>query len=117
MCSCPSRRRSRRETPPVAGRSEKKLADVLAAYLAKSGITRNTGASSLQSIWQKTVGPEVAEHTRATSLRGGVLRVEVDSAPWLHELKNFYQDQLIEDLRESLKGHNLQRIEFRIGQF
>ncbi|MBN1859231.1 DUF721 domain-containing protein [Candidatus Bipolaricaulota bacterium] len=97
--------------------SEKKLGDVVQRYLAKSGLVRQLGTSSLQKEWEQTVGAEVARHTRVTSLRGGVLRVEVDSAPWLHELKGFYGDTIMQDLKERLKGRTLKKIEFRIGRF
>jgi len=96
---------------------EKTLGDAIASYLSKSGIVRQLGASSIQGIWSETVGEEIAGHTRVTSLRGGVLRIEVDSAPWLHDLRSFHQDELLDALRERLKGRTLKEITFRIGEF
>lgn len=96
-------------------RSEKTLGDALASYLAKSGLTRATGVQPLQKIWQEAVGSEAAQHTRATSLRGGVLRVEVDSAAWLYELSNSCQEELLEKLRAQMPGRRVLEVKFRLG--
>lgn len=83
--------------------------------MAKSGLVRSTGVQTLQKVWIDVVGGEVARHTRATLLRGGVLRVEVDSAAWLYELSNLSQDELLEKLRARMPGRRILEVKFRLG--
>jgi len=98
-----------------SNRSVKKLSDVLASYLAKSGLARELGTFNLQATWEQAVGAEIAEHTRATSLKAGLLRVQVDSTPWLHELNTFRKEQLLGTIGNQLAGRAVRDIEFRIG--
>jgi predicted nucleic acid-binding Zn ribbon protein len=48
------------------------------------------GARSLSAVfghWDEVVGASVAAHARPTSLRDGVLRVEVDEPGWATQLR------------------------------
>jgi predicted nucleic acid-binding Zn ribbon protein len=55
------------------------------------------GARSLGAVfghWDEIVGPAVATHARPTSLRDGVLRVEVDEPGWATQLRYLAPDIL-----------------------
>lgn len=52
--------------------------------------------AELQGIWQRIVGAEIAALARITRYRGGVLTVEVDSAPLKAELEGFAKAELTE---------------------
>ena len=55
------------------------------------------GARSLGAVfghWEDVVGASVAAHARPTSLRDGVLRVEVDEPGWATQLRYLAPDIL-----------------------
>ena len=69
----------------------------------------------LRDAWQRAVGEEIAAVSRPGRFRGGVLTVEVDSAPLAAELEQFARDHLLEALeREGLVG--LCELRFRGGR-
>ena len=69
----------------------------------------------IDAIWRRTVGEEIAAHTRAARFRGGVLTIEVDSAPLAAELGSFAREHLHRALeREGLTG--LCELKFRTGR-
>ena len=75
------------------------------------------GSLGMLSAWAEVVGEDVREHTRVVGLKSGVLRVEVDSAPWLQELSTFYKPHILKDLQEKVKDTHIRDITFRIGHF
>ena len=56
-------------------------------------VARRMGAPGVRSLgavfghWEEVVGASVAAHARPTSLRDGVLRVEVDEPGWATQLR------------------------------
>ena len=89
----------------------------LAPVLPSSGPRRRDGALRLAEIgayWSRAVGEEMAALTRPTRFRGGVLTVEVDSAPLAAELESFARDHLL----HALQGEGLDELcelRFRSG--
>ena len=71
----------------------------------------------LGRTWRDIVGEEIAAHSRITEYRSGVLRVEVDSAPLLHELATYHSREVIESLRATEAFRNLSELKFRSGTF
>jgi hypothetical protein len=69
---------SPRARPPV------RVSDVLAA--AVPGLGEHLLVERIRARWAEVVGPEGARRSRPERLRDGVLAVQVDSSPWLHEL-------------------------------
>jgi hypothetical protein len=60
------------------------------------------------------VGVETAAHARVSAFTGGVMTVEVDSAPLLHELVSFRKRDLVEVLRRTV-GFGLVDVKFRVA--
>jgi len=94
-----------------------KASDVLKRMLSGSALGRNLEHVEVYSAWRVVAGPEIVRHTRVVGLRGSVLRVEVDSSPWLYELSGFRKKHLLAHLRANLKKTKIVDIEFRIGKF
>ena len=70
-----------------------------------AGLDRELGSAGqiekLQNMWATVVGPEIANLSRVTRYRGGVLTVRVSSSPLLSELRGFARDKLQEELNEA----------------
>lgn len=94
------------------------LRGVIAEYLSRSGLDRQMEkeAVRLEKIWAEVAGKELAKRTRVVGgLRGGVLRIEVNSAALLAELKGFESERLIGQMREKFKRSHIQRLNFQLG--
>jgi predicted nucleic acid-binding Zn ribbon protein len=74
-------RTSRPPGPPAP------LADVLDAWLKRSGIKTRVEQAGVVEEWAALVGPQIAKVTAPESVSAeGVLRVRVATAPWASEL-------------------------------
>ena len=71
------------------------LRDSLAEVSADLGLPEPDALASVIDEWQNLVGSEVAAHCRLTSLRDGVLRVTVDTAPRGTQLR-YLEAELVE---------------------
>ncbi len=58
-----------------------------------------TRLQELCEMWSKIVGAEFSEVCRPSRFRGGVLTIEVDSAPLSSELESFHRERLLEGFR------------------
>jgi len=67
----------------------------LAEVSADLGLPEPDALAFLIQEWQSLVGPDVAPHCRLTSLRDGVLRVTVDTAPRCTQLR-YLEGELVE---------------------
>jgi len=94
-----------------------KAADILKRLLDGSALGRNLEHVEVYSVWRVVAGAEIARHTRVAGLRGNVLRVEVDSSPWLYELAGFHKKHLLAGLSSNLKKTKVVDITFKIGKF
>jgi len=73
----------------------RRLRDSLAEVSADLGLPEPDALASLIEEWEGLVGPDVAPHCRLTSLRDGVLRVTVDTAPRGTQLR-YLEGELVE---------------------
>jgi predicted nucleic acid-binding Zn ribbon protein len=71
------------------------LRDSLAEISADLGLPEPDALAFLIQEWESLVGPDVAPHCRLTSLRDGVLRVSVDTAPRGTQLR-YMEAELVE---------------------
>ena len=92
-----------------------RLGEVLAQLFTSRGWGRRQERLRLEQAWAEAAGPEHAAHTRANSLRRGVLEVVVDNAVLLQELAHFHKRRLLELLRRRLPGTPLTDLRFRAG--
>jgi predicted nucleic acid-binding Zn ribbon protein len=90
------------------------LRDSLAEVSADLGLPEPDALAFLIQEWESLVGPEVAPHCRLTSLRDGVLRVTVDTAPRGTQLR-YLEGELV-DRAASLVGADVVReLRVRVG--
>ncbi|NQT21255.1 MAG: DUF721 domain-containing protein [Planctomycetes bacterium] len=94
-----------------------KASDVLNRMLESSPLGHNIEHVEIYSEWRAAAGTEIARHTRVAGIKGNVLRIEVDSSPWLYELSGFRKQQILTRLSKSLKKTRIVDIDFRIGSF
>jgi predicted nucleic acid-binding Zn ribbon protein len=73
----------------------RRLRDSLAEVSADLGLPEPDALALLIEEWERLVGPDVAPHCRLTSLRDGVLRVTVDTAPRGTQLR-YLEGELVE---------------------
>jgi predicted nucleic acid-binding Zn ribbon protein len=82
----PGRRLSRPRVPGET-RQPTEIGDALSAVGRELGLADPRAVTALTSGWADVVGEMVAAHARLRSLRGGVLTIEVDAAPWATQLR------------------------------
>ncbi len=73
----------------------RRLSDSLAEVSADLGLPEPDALAFLIEQWGSLVGPDTAPHCRLTSLRDGVLRVTVDTAPRGTQLR-YLERELVE---------------------
>ncbi|HLK10880.1 MAG TPA: DUF721 domain-containing protein [Candidatus Binatia bacterium] len=68
------------------GREPTRLAEVLAAALARLPNGRDLADYAVWGHWEEVAGPVLARHARPRRLRRGVLVIDVDDSSWMQEL-------------------------------
>jgi predicted nucleic acid-binding Zn ribbon protein len=102
-----ARRRDRSDEP-------RPLRDSLAEVSADLGLPEPDGLAVLIDQWKNLVGVEVAPHCRLTSLRDGVLRVTVDSAPRATQLR-YLEREIVERAAAMLGPGVVLGLRVRVG--
>ena len=92
------------------------LGAILSRLVARSRGQYRPGQKPIHLLWTEAAGPELAGMTRATRLAGGVLTVEVSSAPLLNELATYRQKELLERVRARDELRGVREIRFRAGE-
>jgi predicted nucleic acid-binding Zn ribbon protein len=69
-----------------AGPEPSRVGDLVERFLAQKGLKRQVARLEVLGNWPDVVGQAVADVTRARSVSGGALIVEVRSSAWLMEL-------------------------------
>lgn len=99
------------EVEPIGGLFQRLVREFAPAVAPDAGAR----LEEIAAIWRRAVGEEIAAHTRPGRFRGGVLTIEVDSAPLAAELGSFARGHLHRALeREGLTG--LCELKFRTGR-
>lgn len=85
----------------VAARSggPEKVDSLLSEFLEKEGVADDLARVSVVDEWDALVGDRIAGVTRARSVNGGTLVVEVRSSAWLMEL-NMMKGAVLERVNE-----------------
>ena len=91
------------------------VGDILARYMRTSGLKEKLRSPAIYDCWPEVVGPDACCHSRVVGFSNCTLYVEVDSAPWLHMLSAFKKQELLQDLRQLVRGVRVNNIKFRIG--
>jgi predicted nucleic acid-binding Zn ribbon protein len=83
-----------------------------------AGLKLPLGSVSLEELackaWPAAVGKRIASHTRAVSLTGGRLVVDVEDAIWQRQLLSL-KGQLLKRLEAVLGDETVGNIEFRLA--
>jgi predicted nucleic acid-binding Zn ribbon protein len=85
----------------------RRLRDALAEVTAELGLPEPDAFRALATNWQEVVGDDLATHCRLQSLRDGILRVSVDSAPRATQLH--YLESDVVDRASALVGSGVIR--------
>jgi predicted nucleic acid-binding Zn ribbon protein len=72
------------------------------------------GILHLVRVWEKTVGPPIADNAKPFAVKGSLLLVHVSSSAWLHQLQ-FLKAELLDKLNQGLKNERIEEIKFKIG--
>ena len=86
----------------------------LVAARAREAKRTQERLGSLIDLWQKLVPADLVDHTRMTSLRGGVVHVVVDSSSTAYELDRRLREGLETRLRRAYRG-TLARVRITVG--
>lgn len=90
------------------------LRDSLAEVSADLGLPELDALAFLIQEWESLVGPDVAPHCRLTSLRDGVLRVTVDTAPRGTQLR-YLEGELVERAASLVGCDVVRELRVRVG--
>jgi predicted nucleic acid-binding Zn ribbon protein len=86
----------------------------LAEVSADLGLPEPDALALLIQEWASLVGPDVASHCRLTSLRDGVLRVTVDTAPRGTQLR-YLEGELVERAASLVGADVVRELRVRVG--
>ncbi len=86
------------------------------ALMRAEGLDKPSPLANLQGIWEELVGVELGRHSRLEGLRRGTLRVEVDSAAHMAELRGLVQAGLAEQLSERCEDRAVRAIRLKLGR-
>ncbi len=81
---------------------------VVEAYLTRRGKELSKNAS-LMDLWANALPAALAERCRPESIQSGTLRVEVESGPWMHELRMMTRE-LLDYFQEHCPRNKIRRI-------
>ncbi|KFA88310.1 DciA family protein [Archangium violaceum] len=96
----------------MARRDPQTLDQLLPRVLARLAEQSGKGRA-LAPVWDATVGPHIARHSRPHSLERGTLVVTVASAEWAHTLSR-QQSSLLEQLNSRLGAGSVSTLVFRL---
>jgi predicted nucleic acid-binding Zn ribbon protein len=98
----------------MPSREPRHIADVLSALMARRGYGRVQSADACAKAWRQAAGERIAECTRATAVRRGVLEVLVTNSTLVQEM-TFEKRALIERLTALAPDENIRDLRFRVG--
>ncbi len=93
------------------------MGQILARVTRQSGLTKTRRGSSIADLWSRAAGPELDAETRPSTLRQGVLTIEVRSAALLAELAGFRTDEMLTRLLAEDSSGRFTGLKFRLGVF
>ncbi|HQP41745.1 MAG TPA: DUF721 domain-containing protein, partial [Smithella sp.] len=70
------------------------ISEILFPILKKRGMISKIEEKTLQTLWPKAVGPQIALQTRPDSLRNGTLFVKTASSVWVQQL-HFMKEEIL----------------------
>jgi len=92
-----------------------RVGDVLAEVLEKKGLLKQVERAGLVEEWPDRVGEKISSVTRAVSVDGRRMVVEVQSSGWLMEL-NLMKREILARLNEGRSDAPIERIIFVLSE-
>jgi predicted nucleic acid-binding Zn ribbon protein len=90
------------------------IGHVLESILEQCRSESSGGIQHLIHVWEKTVGPPIADNAQPFAVKGSLLLVHVSSSVWMHQLR-FLKTELLEKLNQGLGNQRIADIKFKIG--
>jgi predicted nucleic acid-binding Zn ribbon protein len=103
-----------RRGPERSSDDPRPLRDSLTELSADLGLPVPDALTYLIREWENLVGPDTAPHCRLTSLRDGVLRVTVDTAPRGTQLR-YREAEVVERATALLGADVVRELRVRVG--
>jgi len=94
-------------------KTAEKIGDILREFLEASGLGNNLKHLEIYGAWEEIVGPDILRHARVAGFKAHKLYVDVDSSAHMQELRTFYKQQILKDLRAKVAGILIEDIVFR----
>ncbi len=92
-----------------------RASDLIGEVLARGGLKRGVKRAEAVLLWRHVVGPAVAKFSQATSLKDGILFVEVpDSETAMH--LSLQRQKFLDVYRAKFKMGEVREIRFRVGR-
>ena len=108
-----------RGPPPSGGSSRggpaRPIGDFVPSALRSLGVPSKAASRRIRDAWNRVADEAWAGRTAPVRLQGGVLTVEVDSAPLREELTQFHAERLLAVLRIALTEDRLVALRFVAG--
>jgi predicted nucleic acid-binding Zn ribbon protein len=98
-------------------RGPEALSEILGQMFVSRGWSRLGEKLKLEAAWAAAAGEEVAKQTRVSSLKRGVLEIEVRSSVLQQELAQFLKRTLLKAVREKLPHPPVNDLKFRSGSW
>ena len=99
------------------GGAPESVGEILPRVLPGTGSGTRRRESAVARLWGGVAGPRLAAETRPSTLRRGVLTVEVRSSPLLAELSGFRAQELLSRLVAADPSGRVTGLRFRPGVF
>src|SRR3990167_8110388 len=99
--------------PAVVGRILDTIGETIS--VGNQGFKTIAKGLSIQTIWSKTVGVNIAKRTRPLKLTGKTLYVTVATSTWMEELK-YMKEDIIKKINTELRKKAVKDIIFRLGK-
>ena len=91
------------------------ISDILNAAFSKYRPAMDSDMTRIWDIWDQAVGRPIAMNAKPDSFKDGILRVNVSSSAWIHQLK-FLEQEMVQNLNRQLESDAVKEIRFKIGK-
>lgn len=98
------------------GGGPERVGDLVKRFLTRKGVRSQVRRMEVLERWSEVVGPGIADVTRARSLSGSTLFVEVRSSPWLMELDMMKEDILARLNRDRDENVRIEKLVFVLAE-
>ena len=92
------------------------ISDVLKSVFEKIESKDLLSRDQIEEAWKSIVGERAASHSRPSTIRNGVLTVQIESSVWMQEL-DFQKRSILKGLKKRFGKDRISEIRFKIGEF